>query len=77
MSLSQNERIKLRRALTILSGTKRIEDVCHDDLAELGYDPYKFSYYGKPNAAEIREKAEDIVYQAIVQAYHEPLTGGL
>jgi hypothetical protein len=56
---------KLRFALGILSG--RIEVGDNFDWDRLGYDPYRFGAFGTPSASDVREKAEDIVYDAIVE----------
>ena len=58
----------LRLALGILSG--RIKDIDIDQYATLGYDAYKFSAFGKPDENELRSRAEDIVFDAIMIAYH-------
>lgn len=54
---------RLRLALSILSGRKI--ELSSDDYTDLGYDVYKFGYYGTPTLAEVKEKAEDIVFDAI------------
>lgn len=55
---------RLRLALAIISGRKT--ELSSDDYSDLGYDVYKFGYYGTPTLAEVKEKAEDIVFDAIV-----------
>lgn len=52
---------KLRLALGILSG--RLNDVSNLDCAdiyELGYD-----YYGNPSLQDLKERAEEIIYNAL------------
>jgi hypothetical protein len=66
---------KLRLALSIVSGrrnatnstlsTHLADNLSNEELDLLGYDPYKFSYYGSPTDGEILEKCEDIVYEMI------------
>lgn len=58
----------LRLALGILSG--RIKDIDVHQYGMLGYDTYKFSAFGKPDENELRSRAEDIVFDAIMLAYH-------
>lgn len=53
-------RDKIRLALAVISGRKT--EFSPGDYATLGYDTYKFSYYGAPALDEVRKNAEDIVY---------------
>jgi hypothetical protein len=61
--MDEHEQRRLRMALGILSG--RVLSPNDDTLEKLGYDPYKFSGYGRPSVDEIRRKAEEIVFAAI------------
>jgi hypothetical protein len=64
--MSDDKRIRVRMALAILSGRKNADTIMYDDLEKLGYDSHKFSYYGRPDQAELRERAEDILLEAIL-----------
>lgn len=53
------ERRRAILALGIISG--RVVDLDLDDYNEIGFDSYKFGYYGKPTFEEIKRKAEGII----------------
>ena len=57
-------RRRLRLALGIISG--RIKSLSADDFNDLGYDSYKFGHYGKPDEDELKQRAEDILIDAIL-----------
>ena len=59
------DEIKLRLSLKIISGRKKYEDLDYNHFEILGWDSYKFGYSGKPSENEVKERAEDIVYDAI------------
>ncbi len=54
-----------RLALSIVSGRKNAESLDQDDLVLLGYDTYKFGYYGAPDRDEILIKCEDIMIETV------------
>ena len=51
---------KIRLALAVISGRKT--GFSTDDYKTLGYDVFKFGYYGQPTLDEVRENAEAAVY---------------
>ena len=62
----RKERIRL--ALAIISGRySSLADFPDYQLDLIGYDPYNFSYYGEPSIDEIKEKAEEIIADAIFE----------
>lgn len=66
------ERLKLGLALRIISGRADLDmlrDYGNGNLILLGYDPSKFSYYGRrrPSHSELREKAEDILFEHLTK----------
>lgn len=56
---------QLRLALSIISGRKQRTGMDDSDWNLLGYDVYKFGYYGTPNNDDIKERAEDIIFDAL------------
>ena len=52
---------KVRLALGILSG--RIKRLDQFQYLTLGYDTYKFSSFGQPDSDEIKQEAENIIYE--------------
>lgn len=54
-----------RLALRIISGRYNGEYLDNETYLALGYDPYRFSYYGRPDDSELKEKAEDILLDLI------------
>lgn len=56
---------RLRLAIAIVSGRKTSFD--SEDYLDLGYDPYRFGYYGTPSLDDVKEKAESILYNAIME----------
>ena len=60
-----NDYRKLKLCLSIISGRNSYFD--DDDFNTLGYDVYKFGYYGKPSHDEIKSKAEDIIIEMILK----------
>ncbi len=56
---------RLRLAIAIVSGRKTSFD--SEDYINLGYDPYRFGYYGTPSPDDVKEKAESILYNAIME----------
>lgn len=56
---------RLRLALGILSGRVDWTLLSNEDYEKLGYDTYKFSYYGKPEEYYLKLKAEEIIMDAI------------
>lgn len=64
--MTEKAKKQLRLALAIVSG--RYEAPVHTDQWDLmGYDPYKFSYYGKPSRDELKQKAEEIIATSILE----------
>ncbi len=57
---------KIYLALGILSGRIDASYLDSDEYKLLGYDTYKFSYYGRPDEFDIKQKAENIIYDAII-----------
>lgn len=62
---------KLRLALGIVSGRISTENLDYQHYDLLGYDSYKFGYYGKPPRSEVLEKCEDIICAAILSVHYE------
>ena len=60
-----NDYRKLKLCLSIISGRKSYFD--NDDFNILGYDVYKFGYYGEPSIDEIKSDAEDIIIEMILK----------
>lgn len=63
--MTEEEKLKLRLALRIISGRSNLDilrDCDNDKLVLLGFDPWNFSYYGKPTHNELKERAEDIIF---------------
>ena len=54
---------KIALALSIISGRKTELD--HDEYGLLGYDSYKFGYYGKPSVDDLKREAESILYECL------------
>ncbi len=57
---------KIYLALGILSGRIAASYLDSDEYELLGYDTYKFSYYGRPDELDIKQKAENIIYDTII-----------
>lgn len=70
-------REKIRLAMAIVSGRYDADDMSADDWDTLGYDPYKFGYYGKPDSSDLKERAEDILLEAILDHGHGAAEGFL
>lgn len=64
---------KLRLALGVISGRIKSEDLGYDDWDVLGYDSYKFAYYGKPSDSELKKRCEDIILYAILESKNEEI----
>ena len=60
--MNEREKDKIRIATRVIA-TGTIHD---SDYNELGYDPYKFSYYGKPSDSDVKEKCARILSDAII-----------
>lgn len=56
---------RIRLALSILSG--RVTELDYSQYDLLGYDSYKFGYYGKPSLDELKGKAEEIILYALIE----------
>jgi hypothetical protein len=56
---------KVMIALSVISGRFNKDNISTEDATELGYDTYKFGYYGSPSNDEYREKAESIILGAL------------
>lgn len=65
--MTEEQNNQLRLALSIFSGRVEPSSMDDRDMNLLGYDIYKFDYYGSPSADEIRGMCEDIVYGLIVR----------
>lgn len=59
------KREKIRVAIGIISGKYNKENLDQDVWDLLGYDTYRFSYYGSPSDKELKEKAGEILLDAI------------
>lgn len=62
------EKALLRLALSVMSGRVTVEDISSDQFSLLGYDVYKFRYYGSPSMQEIQTMCEDIVFNTLEKA---------
>lgn len=60
------EQVKLRLALSILSGRVRHDKLTDGQYDHLGYDPYRFRNYGVPDELSIKESAEEILFAILV-----------
>ena len=60
-----NDYKKLKLCLSIISGRNSYFD--SDEFDILGYDVYKFGYYGEPSIDEMKSKAEDIIIEMILK----------
>lgn len=58
-------------ALSVISGRNTFETLNDEDWSNLGYDTYKFSYFGKPSENELKAQCEGIVVD-IVSKVLEP-----
>jgi hypothetical protein len=56
---------KVSQAIRILCSTDLLHQLDGRDYDILGYDPYKFGYYGKPNDEEIKARCNEIVFNYI------------
>jgi hypothetical protein len=65
--MTEEEKNQLRLALAIFSGRTEPSELHDSELSLLGYDIYKFQYYGTPKPHEIRGMCEDIVFEMIVR----------
>lgn len=64
--LTDLEKKRLRVALDVLAyGTP--QNVRNEDLEDLGWDSYKFGYYGKPDFREIKERCSEIIFDCITK----------
>jgi len=66
MQTDPSNKEKLHLALAIISGRHKTL-VSDSQWYLLGYNPYQFSYYGKPSLDEIKQKAEEIIIDAILE----------
>ena len=57
---------KVRLALGIISGRRRVEDLNWEHFEMLGYNSYSFGYFGTPPEAEVKMRCEDIIFDALV-----------
>jgi hypothetical protein len=55
----------LRIALSVLSG--RRTDLTLDELRALGFDPHKLDYFSESILKVVRERAEEILYDLIME----------
>ena len=68
--MTEKDGKRLRMALAIVSG--RYKTLAYTDQWDLmGFDPYKFSYYGKPSRDELKQKAEEIIAAFILEGKEE------
>lgn len=58
---------KIRLALAILSGRVMAINISNKELGTLGYDHHRFSYYGSPTDLEIKQEAENIIFNALMK----------
>ena len=56
---------KIRLALAIISGRINEDNIQVDEIDLLGYDIYKIGAFGKLKTEQLKEKAEDIIFDAI------------
>ena len=69
--LTDLEKKRLRVALDVLAyGTTN--NVRNEDLEDLGWDSYKFGYYGKPDFREIKKRCSEIIFDCITKEDPEP-----
>lgn len=68
LPLDAREMKKARLALAILSGRRNLAQFGPDEFEALGYDTYKFSAYGVPDADDLMEKAETILFELLFRA---------
>ncbi len=57
---------KLLQALQIISGRTNADDMGGSDWCEWGYEPYNFSYWGKPSTDDLKRKAEEFIAEMIL-----------
>lgn len=56
---------KIRLALAIISGRINEDNIQLDEIDLLGYDVYKIAAFGKLRTEQLKEKAEDIIFNAM------------
>lgn len=66
--MTEEEKLLLKLALSVISGRNLVSDLSDADFSLLGYDVYKFAYYGKPKMNEIRVMCEDILFRLITSS---------
>jgi len=59
------DRSKVRLALLIMIERAPTSSFGWEEWDMLGFDPYKFSYCGSPSKGELKEKAVEILLDAI------------
>jgi len=65
--MNEEEREVMRISLGVVSG--RIESLTDDEYRMLGFDPYKFSYYGYPTLDDVRGICEENIQVAFEQLF--------
>lgn len=56
---------KVSLAMRVLCSQDLLNNLDTKHFNDLGYDPYKFSYYGIPQDEEIRTRCNEIVFNYI------------
>ncbi len=70
--MTEEEKKQLRLALGIISGRKDISILMKyrdEEVLLLGYDPTKMGYYGRPTEDDVRQRAEELVYEHLVGSF--------
>lgn len=68
--MDEQTKALLKLALGVISHRLLVSSLSNEDFELLGYDTYKFAYYGTPKADEVRGMCEDIVFNLIVHLFH-------
>lgn len=55
----------LKLCFGIISGRITKDKMQEDDFLDMGFDTYKFNYYGNPSDKELKYKAEDLIIEIL------------
>lgn len=65
--MTKDEKIRLRLALSIISGRQPAENISEEDYSTLGYDLYHLRELGNPSADEVKCQCENILFDIITE----------